>query len=434
MHRLIPLYRLLMSLSRPLLRGLLHIRTNKGKEIQTRLSERMGIAGRPRPQGPLVWIHAASVGESQSALILIHRLLAFAPYLHILVTTGTRSSAQLMEQRLPAPRAFHQFIPLDCPAWTKAFLDHWHPDLALWMESELWPNLLNDVGRRAIPAFLVNARLSKKSFNRWKILKNDIALLLNNFTLILAQTEKDADRFVSLGANKVAVINNLKYSAAPLTVNDMHLNTLKAIITSRPVWVYASTHADEESIAMRIHKNLKQTYPTLLTIIVPRHPERRDDIKMAAQNSGLTFTLRGDTLNLPRPDDDLYIADTMGELGLFYALSPIAMIGRSLSRDGGGGHNPIEAAQLGCAVLSGPLIQFQKELFDDMVAAGAARIINNESDLLLALRTYLENEAELNRAQIRAQEFIKSRSGVIDGVMGHLSPVIQPMGKDQNAA
>ena len=416
------LYTALTGKSGPFLRFLLARRARRGKEDAARLPERMGIPGRPRPAGPLLWLHAASVGESQSALILLDALLARDPALTVLVTTGTVSSAALMTRRLP-PRAIHQFAPIDHPAWVKAFLDHWQPDKALWMESELWPNMLGQLKMRSIPAALVNARLSTRSVRQWKIAPAMVAGILSSFAVILAQTDEDATNFRALGAGTVVVTDNIKYAAAPLPLEDGALSRLSHAIGARTLWVYASTHDGEEDMACRLHNRLRENIPDLLTIIVPRHPERRNAIAATCARHGLTARLRSSG-GEPQQGDAVYIADTMGELGLFYRLAPLACIGRSFSSDGGGGHNPIEAAQLGCAVLHGPNIQNFTALYAEMNEAGAALRLADEADFAARLSHLLQNPESCEELRRRGHDFVLTKARILPRVLQNLSPVL----------
>ncbi len=423
---LLTLYQSATIAGKPLLDLLLQSRVKRGKEDPARLGERKGEPSQPRPNDSVIWLHAASVGEAQSALILLDALEKHHPSVSVVVTTGTVTSATLMQRRLPR-NAVHQYAPLDHPGWVENFLNHWRPDLALWMESELWPNMLTALRARKTPAALINARLSDKSYRHWKWARGFVKSLLDCFTLILAQTEKDAHHYGSLGASNVIVSDNIKYSAAPLPHDELSLKTLKVAVGERPVWVYASTHAGEESLACRAHKTLKETLPDLLTIIVPRHPERRDNIANTCFENRLKFRLRGQTLALPTSDDDIYIADTLGELGLFYTLCPIAMIGRSFSDDGGGGHNPVEAAQLGCAVLTGPNNQFQLQLYEDMRTDFAVREVRTESELTTALKELLTKPELLNEMQRNTSTFVNRKTHVVDRVLEILSPMLKSL-------
>lgn len=426
---MLPLYKAITALSAPFLALLLKYRVSIGKEDKNRLSERMGETAMPRPAGQLIWIHAASVGEAQSALILIARIHQIQPNVNFLVTSGTLTSANLMAKRLP-PNAAHQFYPLDHPKWVKRFLNHWKPDLALWMESELWPNMLLTLKDKKIPAVLINARLSDKSYKRWKLLHGTIQKILSSFSLIMTQTDKDAERYKSLGAEQVFVTDNLKYSAAPLPYNETDLSKLQNAIGDRKIWLYASTHDGEESLACWLHKNLKQTHSNLLTIIVPRHPERRNDIEKECKSAGLSVSMRGENKNLPNDKTDIYIADTLGELGLFYRLSPIAMIGRSFSNDGGGGHNPIEAAQLDCAVLTGPNVQYQTEIFETMIAKRAAEQMTDKIALKDKLNLLLTDVIARQKMLDAATNFANSKNHIVDIVIENVMPFLETKNKD----
>lgn len=418
---MLQLYKSVSGASGPLLRALLRARSRKGKELPAHLGERLGRASLARGHSPLIWVHAASIGEAQSALILVERLQRLVPGTQILMTTGTVSSANMMRKNLPAG-AMHQFSPVDHPAWAKQFLDHWKPDLVLWMESELWPNMLTDIKARGIPAILVNARLSEKSFRRWSWFGGAAKEILGAFSLILAQGEKEAARFRALGAQNVSATGNIKYSAKPLSFGENDLKTISGALGQRPLWLYASSHKGEESLACRVHQKLKLTFPDLLTIIVPRHPERRQDIIATCEQANLKFVLRGEIKIPPSYDTDIYIADTFGELGLFYRLAPLACIGRSFSDDGGGGHNPIEAAQLNCAVLYGPHVQFQKELFEEMSNASGALGVKNEPELEDAVAGLLADPQKLAAMQQNGLEFTRVKSKIVDIVIESITP------------
>lgn len=426
------LYKKLTSRCEWLFNKLLEFRLKHNKESAERLAERRGQPDAPRPDGKLIWLHAASVGEAQSTLILITTLSKQIPDAQFLVTSGTLTSAALMEKRLPE-NAFHQFYPLDYPNWTTNFLNHWKPDLILWMESELWPNMLEAIKDRNIPAVLINARLSNKSYNIWNIFSGSAKSLLSTFQLILTQTKLDEERFKQLGAPNIVTTDNIKYSATPLPYDDIELEKLHTSIAGRPTWVFASTHDGEELLACKIHASLVQKIPSLLTIIVPRHPERRDDIQKLCNLMKVLSVFRGGGKNLPQPDTDIYVADTLGELGLFYKLTNIAVIGRSFSNDGGGGHNPIEAAQLGCAVLTGPNVQFQRQLFGEMFSIKAAQQLNDKTELLKHLRALFENEDMRNNAILKASKFAESKANVINIVMENLTPVLSNL-KNGNSA
>lgn len=422
MNFLLNFHARVLETAAPALGWMLKRRLAQGKEDGPRLGERRGEPGVARPSGPLIWIHGASVGEAQSTLIIIEQLKQHFPQAAILLTTGTVSSARYLESRLPAG-VIHQYYPVDRPRWVEGFLTHWQPDFVLWMESELWPAMLCGLQRRKIPVALVNGRMSPRSLKRWKMLPQTARILLQTFTKILVQTENDAAAYRSLGGQSVVVSGNLKYAAQALPADDQALITLKAAIADRPVWLFASTHKGEEDMACRVHKTLAADLPDLLTVIVPRHPERRDEIMGTCQQHGLNIQLRTDKKNIPASDTQIYIADTLGELGLFYRICPIACIGRSFSDDGGGGHNPIEAAQLRCAVLHGPNVQNLIAIYNDMDQAGAARLVMDEQDLVRNLKILLSDEDQRRILAQAGFDFTQAQCAILGHIMGEILPL-----------
>jgi 3-deoxy-D-manno-octulosonic-acid transferase len=345
------LWALIASLLAPLLPFYLRRRVAKGKEIAERLAERQGH-GAARPPGRVIWCHAASNGETLSLLPLMEALAKQDPALSFLVTTGTVTSARLLEQRLSpelAPRTQHRFLPLDVPRWVARFLDGWRPDLAVIVESELWPNMLTEAGRQGVPLALINARMSARSARGWGWVPGFARVLLGRFALILAQTEADATRFATLARRPVPCWGNLKYAAPPLPADMAELARLTLAWEGRPVWLAASTHPGEDEIILAAHRLLAPDHPGLLTVIVPRHPQRGQDI--AALAGDLPVARRGAGQEAG-PGVAVYVADTLGELGLFYRLARIALIGGSLVPHGG--QNPLEAARLGCPIITGP--------------------------------------------------------------------------------
>jgi 3-deoxy-D-manno-octulosonic-acid transferase len=345
------LWAVVASLLAPLLPIYLRRRVAKGKEIAERLAERQGH-GAARPAGRLIWCHAASNGETLSLLPLMEALAKQDQALSFLVTTGTVTSARLLEQRLSpelAPRTQHRFLPLDVPRWVARFLEGWRPDLAVIVESELWPNMLRAAGRQGVPLALINARMSARSARGWGWVPGFARALLGRFALILAQTEADAARFATLAERPVPCWGNLKYAAPPLPADPAELARLTLAWEGRPVWLAASTHPGEDEIILAAHRLLAPDHPGLLTVIVPRHPQRGPDI--AALAADLPVARRGAGQEAGQ-GVAVYVADTLGELGLFYRLARVALIGGSLVPHGG--QNPLEAARLGCPIITGP--------------------------------------------------------------------------------
>jgi 3-deoxy-D-manno-octulosonic-acid transferase len=366
-------WRLLAGAATPLAPLLLRQRAARGKEDKTRINERLGIASMPRPEGKLVWLHGASVGESLSALPLIEKLMADGT--RVLVTSGTVTSATIMKQRLPK-NALHQFVPLDTPRAVARFLDHWRPDAGLFIESDLWPNLIQGAKKRGVRLGLVNARISARSAERWRFARKSMAALLSAFDVVLAQDEDFAARFRALGASQVQVSGSLKADAPPLSANDAVLKEMRQAIGSRPVLLAAQTHPGEDETVLPAHDLLKARFPDLLTIIVPRHVERAADIAMLGGTRGVARRSTGQAITA---DTAIYIADTLGELGVFYRLSPFCFIGATLVPMGG--HNPLEPAALNCAVLAGPHTANAARAFDAVLSAQGFGRVHNSADI-----------------------------------------------------
>ncbi len=403
-------------------------RLNRGKEHPERLPERRGEPSLARPGGPLVWVHGASVGEMLAVVPLIARLRAqdFA----VLVTSGTVTSAALAEQRLP-DGTLHQFLPLDAPRFVGRFLDHWQPGLALFVESDLWPNLILAANKRRIPMILVNGRLSERSFNRWKLVPGSIAALLSRFDLCLAQSSADAQRFTRLGAPRVSATGNLKLDVPAPPADAAALQRLKALIGRRPVIAAASTHMGEEADIIAAHRRLRAKTPSLLTIIAPRHPARGPSIAEIAKIAGLPAALRSERKQ-PTPDIDIYIADTLGELGLIYRLSPIVFMGGSLASHGG--QNPIEAIRLGAAVLHGPHVWNFAEIYATLDETQGARLVTDEESLTAQLTDWLGKPAARQAVADAAAKTVEKLTGALDHTMAALHPYLMQLRLEQRAS
>lgn len=369
------LYATAATLAQPALRRMLRKRAAKGKEVTARLPEREGFASAARPAGRLVWVHAASVGETMSVLPVLQ---ALAGQVNILLTTGTVTSAELASTRLPAG-AIHQFVPLDVPAWAARFLAHWHPDVAVFLESELWPNLLRACDDAKIPRILVNARMSNASARNWRRAPRLARALLGGFSAVLAQSANDAAKFRGLGV-EVQEWGNLKFFTAPLPVDDAALAAIQAQIAA-PLWLAASTHPGEEDIIAAAHAALLAKFPGLTTIIVPRHPTR------GAAAAALCHNAPRRALGQPPIAGQIYVADTLGELGLFFRLSPFAFIGNSLA--GYGGHNIIEPALLSRPVITGPHLENFEEPAALLRAAGMLLEVHDVASLTEAVANWL---------------------------------------------
>ena len=370
------LYRAAFRALTPVVGWTLNYRASRGKEDPARLDERWGRGAHPRPAGKLVWVHGASVGECVAALPLIERLVARSN-VHVLVTSNTVTSAQLMAERLP-PNAFHQFVPIDRRDAVRNFLAHWKPDLALFVESELWPNLILETKAAGIKSALINARMSERSFRGWQRARGMARRVLSTFEVCLAQDVEIAERLRKLGAREVEIIGSLKADASPLPVDEEAFASFETAIGTRPIFLAASTHPGEDEIVLDIAVALKSKLPGLLTIIVPRHPHRGGDIEHLSLAHGF-FVVRRSNDALPDDGIDIYIADTMGELGLFYRAAKFAFLGGSLVPHGG--QNPLEAANLGKAVLTGPYTDNFKDIYDAVLGAQESGRVHSAAEL-----------------------------------------------------
>jgi 3-deoxy-D-manno-octulosonic-acid transferase len=411
-------YRLASAVGSPLAPRLLARRRKRGKEHPDRMAERLGQASIARPSGPLIWVHGASVGEMLAAVSLIERLRTqnFA----VLVTSGTVTSAALAEQRLPNG-VLHQFVPLDAPRFVQRFLDHWRPGLALFVESDLWPNLICSCAERKIPMIVINGRLSDRSFRRWRRAPGTIAALLNRFDLCLAQSAGDTERFIKLGAPRVSTTGNLKLDLPAPPADAAALARLKEIIGKRPVVIAASTHAGEEAAVIGAHRHLRGKFSTLLTIIVPRHPARGESIAELAKAAGLAVALRSRRAQ-PMPDIGIYIADTVGELGLIYRLATAVFMGGSLVRHGG--QNPIEPIRLGAAVIHGPHVWNFADIYAALDAAHGAEMVADEEALAARLGAWFADLAARQASINAAAATVQKLSGALERTWAALDPYL----------
>ncbi len=379
------LYRAASHAVGPIAGFALNRRMKAGKEDPARINERRGCAGAPRPEGPLVWLHGASVGESLSMLPLIGALGAQQPDLNFLVTTGTIASAQLMTKRLPSS-AVHQFIPLDHPRYVSAFLDHWRPDAAIFVEAEFWPNLILEARARVAVLALVNGRMSPKAFDDWSRRRGAIRHVLSAFDILIAQDSENAARLETLSGRPVETYGNLKTAAGPLAVHENEHARLAGQLAGRPSWLAASTLPGEDQTVLAGHRSLRERVAGVVTILAPRHPERGGEIAARARDGGLETALRssGEAVG---PGTDVYVADTLGELGLFYRLADIAFVGGSLVEKGG--HNPLEPARLDAAILHGPHVFNFLETYEEMRRAGGTALVRDDRELMGAVARLL---------------------------------------------
>ncbi|MAK64814.1 MAG: 3-deoxy-D-manno-octulosonic acid transferase [Maricaulis sp.] len=356
-------YRGLTRLAAPVTPALLKNRAGKGKEDPERRHERLGRPDKPRPDGQLIWLHGASVGESLVLASLVDTLAARHADWHFMVTTGTVTSARMLAERLP-DRAFHQFIPVDTPGSVRRFLDHWRPDLAVFAESELWPNLIVETSRRGTPLALINARMNERSIRSWRRRPDTARWLLGQFAWIGAADTRTRDGLEDLTGYHITLAGNLKLEARLAAPDPARLETFRQALDGRPVWLAASTHPGEDEIVLDAHQRLLEQSPGALLILAPRHPERADKIRRQIEGRGLSVLQRSEGSAPPASGIQVWLTDTLGEMGFWFALAPASLIAGSLI-PGIGGHNPVEASQAGSSVISGPF----RSSFDDLYTA-----------------------------------------------------------------
>lgn len=403
------LYRLITTLARPAAGLILRQRAKRGKEDPARRGERLGYASLPRPAGPMAWVHAASVGEANAVLPLMSELLARRPDLELLLTTGTVTSARLLADRLP-PRTRHQFVPLDAVAIVRRFLAHWRPDVAVFTEQEVWPNLVVETSARQVPLVLVNARMSDQSFERWQARADMGRVLFSRFSLVLAQNELLARRFAELGAPVSVAAGNLKIDAPPPPVDAEAANALAAALAGRPRFLAASTHEGEETIVAAAHRLLARRIEGLVTILAPRHPERGPSISEALRLNGFRVARRS-LGELPDSRTDIYVADTLGELGTLYAMAPVSFVGGSLVARGG--QNPIEAVRHGSVVLTGPNWTNFPDFYGALLAASGAVEVRSAEAMADAVVALLTEPARLQAAHAGAEQALGQLAGAL---------------------
>ncbi len=398
------LYAGVTGLIEPWAPGLLRRRAQRGKEAPQRLNERLGRASIARPNGPLAWLHGASVGESLSLLPLVEAIGAARPDAQVLVTSGTRTSAELLARRLP-PGAIHQYAPIDGPRAVSRFLDHWKPDLAILVESELWPNLLLQTRLSGSRMALLSAKLSDGSFRNWSRFPRSARALLGGFDLVLAQDARAAARLSALGA-QVAGLADLKFGAAPLPANRDDLQTLKVQIGERPLILAASTHAGEDETVLDAFAAVAASPRSPLLVIVPRHPERGPAVAELARSRGFSVSLR--SAGQPVGPEQVHVADTLGELGLWFRLARLAVIGGGFTA-GIGGHNPLEPARLSCPFVSGPHVANWANTYAELAEAGAGDAIADAGALAGLMGAAMRDEPALTDRALKARAYVEAR-------------------------
>ena len=388
---------------------ILRRRLRQGKEDPARWREKLGLDGGTRPEGALVWLHAVSVGEGLSVLPLLRALTARGD-VHVLMTCTTVTAMGLLAERVPE-RVILRYLPLDFPGPVGRFLSRWRPDVAVMVESEFWPRLMHETHARGIPMILANARISDRSARRWGRMRGLAAALLGRFTLLAAPDAAMAARLVALGAEagRVRVTGTLKRAAERLPVDGAERDRLRGVLAGRPVWLAASTHPGEEAVVVAAHRALCARLPGAALILAPRHPVRGDEVADVIAAAGLS---QGRRSRGEGPAGQVYLADTLGEMGLWFDLCPVSFVGGSLVA-GIGGHNAYEPALHGSAILHGPEVGNFADLYARLDARGAAEVVRGAYDLARAVERLLTDGAA-RAAQVAAAEAVLAAEA--DGV------------------
>lgn len=416
-------YQALTSAIAPVLPLLLQSRAKKGKEDPDRLQERLGYASRKRPEGPFIWLHGASIGESQVLLLLFEALRKVRPDLKAVITTQTLTSADLIARK-PQDGLIHQMAPLDTPFAAERFLKHWRPDIAVFAEGDIWPNLLTKLDQRRIPRLLINARMTDTSFKGWARFPALARKLFGGFTQIVAANQRTADFLKAYHRKRIRMAGNIKYSAPPMPADETELRQLQAIIGRRPVLAAISTHPGEETLVHRALSNIEnQLSQKPLLILAPRHPDRGTDLAQSQIFAEKTYLRSRD--ETPSPDHDVWICDTLGEVGLWCRLADVVFLGGGLPDSGIFGHNPIEPLKLQRHVISFSEVDNFKVEFADMEKAGAADLVGHWRDLSVSLLPYLKRERGFSADTMLLSRYLQADFALDasrDAVLNALSP------------
>lgn len=420
-------YRGLMRVMAPFAPMILGRRAKAGKENPERRNERLGRPKAIRPEGRLVWLHGASVGESLMIATLVEELGGIEPDLNFLVTTGTLTSASLMEKRLPS-NARHQFIPLDTQSAVAGFLDHWQPHLAVFVESELWPNLILETARRGTPMALVNARMNEKSLRSWRRRPDTARWLMACFDWIGAADNRTRDGLENILGEPVPLVGNLKLEARPMPPDAHALSRIKVALAGRKVWLAASTHAGEEGVVLAANALLKARHDNVLLVLAPRHPERAGEIEKLIRREKQSSVRRSQDA-VPGSEHSVWLADTLGEMALWYAVASASFIGGSL-RAGIGGHNPIEATQAGTAIISGEHVPSFQDVYDAYRTRQAASWVDDAVSLSEAVEAIWDHRGPRIEA---AREAVRAASGgALDRTVSALQTLLAAQADDED--
>ena len=386
----------------------LYFRNLKKKEDSIRYKEKLSKINLPREGGVLIWFHVASVGEAMSILPLIENCIKEKKIHKILLTSITLSSGKVLDKRFQNnQKVVHQYLPLDIPVLTKKFLEHWKPNISVFIDSEIWPNLILQTSEKKIPLLLINGRITKKTFNRWRLIKNFAKKIFERFDLCIA-SNKETETFLKiLGAKNVKNYGNLKFAQTKNNLDSKLDRSFLKKIENRKIWCAASTHPTEEILCAKSHLKIKKNFDTILTIIIPRHIDRAITIKTELSNLNLNVVLYSKLEQLSE-NTDILIIDSYGESSKFYNISKYVFVGKSLSKALilNSGQNPIEPARLGCKIFHGPYVNNFIEIYEYLKNLGVTKKINNSDELSLSLvEEFKGNEAKNDEISAKIQNY-----------------------------
>ena len=402
----------------------LYFRKLRKKEDFIRYKEKLSKINIPRDSGFLIWFHIASVGEAMSILSLIESCLEEKKIDKILLTSITLSSGKILEKKFSQnTKVIHQFLPLDIPVLTKKFLEHWKPNLSIFIDSEIWPNLISQISEKKIPLLLINARITKKSFKRWKLIISFAKKIFEKFDLCIVSNKESENFLKILGAKNIKNYGNLKFSNIKNDLNKKLDSDFFNKIKNRKIWCAASTHPTEEILCARSHLKIKESYNNILTIIIPRHIDRIEKIRKELSNLNLKIVLYS-KLNQIDINTDILLIDTYGEASIFYNISKYVFVGKSLSKTliMNSGQNPIEPARLGCKIFHGPNVSNFVEIYEYLKTLGVTKLINNSDELSLLLIEEFE-EDKVKKSNVK-EEIDNYGQNILNNVVEELKKYI----------
>ena len=393
---MIIVYRLLINLILIISPLIVIFRIFKRKEDPIRFKEKLGFFSREKKNGKLIWFHGASVGELQSIIPIIEKLNKDKKIKQILVTSNTLSSSNIVNQ-YKFKKVIHQFFPVDSNFLSNKFLNYWKPSVSFFIDSEIWPNTILNLYKKNIPIVLLNARITKKTFNKWKLVSFFSKNIFNKFNLCLSSNLETKKYLSTLGAQNIKFIGNLKYSQSENNIKKIN-NKLKKFISRKKVWCASSTHPNEEVFCGLVHKSLKKKYKNLLTIIIPRHINRVSEIESDLSKLNLKIHTHEPKKKID-DDIDIYLVNSYGQTKSFYSTCKNIFLGGSIINHGG--QNPLEATRYGCNILHGPNISNFNEIYNHLKKMSISSQINNKKMMINKLEKFFRSKKNFKKIQAK---------------------------------